>query len=106
MPQQKTNCVLATALRVIGVLNVIGGIIMGYNLCKEVRPRRYWSDTIYHYDVLIIGIFVGVAACIICFALAKCVQAATTYLNSVAPEEKPTNPLLKGTIFDKEPTKD
>lgn len=77
---------------------------MGYSLCREVRPRRYWDDTIYHYDVLIGSIFVGVLACVVCMALAQCVQAATVYLNSVAPKEKSTSRFLKGTIFDEEPT--
>lgn len=108
MIPQKTNCALATALRVIGVLNIIGGIIMGCSLYKETiyRPSEYygrWPETHYHYDFLFGSIVVGIFTCIICFALAKCVQAATVYLNSVAPKEKSTSPSLKGTIFDEEP---
>lgn len=108
MPPQKTNCALATALRVIGVLNIIGGVIIGFNLYEEkiTRPDRLfgtWTTTHHHPEMLIFGILSGIFACIICFALAKCVQAATVYLNSVAPKEKSTSPLFKGTIFDEEP---
>lgn len=89
---KKAGSVLATTLRVIGALNIIGGIVYGYNAC--------------HKDALGLMCFaiVGLIGCIICFALAKCVQAATVYLNSVAPKEKSTSTWLKGTIFDEEPT--
>lgn len=92
MTPQKTNCALATALRVIGALNVIGGIVYGYNACyKDALGLLYFA-------------VVGLIGCIVCFALAKCVQAATVYLNSVAPKDKTAKPWLKGTIFDEEPT--
>ena len=105
----KTNCTLATTLRVIGLLNVIGGIIMGCSLYKETvyRATKYfdrWPETHYHYDLLFGSIIVGVFGCIVCFALAKCVQAATVYLNSVAPKDKTTKHWLRSTIFDEEPT--
>lgn len=89
---KKTSSALATTLRMLGVLNVIGGIVYGYNVC--------YKDAL----GLICFVLAGVVGCIICFALAKCVQAATVYLNSVAPKEKSTSTWLKGTIFDEEPT--
>lgn len=108
-PQQKTNCALATALRVIGVLNVIGGIIVGISHYEEniARPDKLfgtWTTTHYHPEMLILGILGGVFGCIICFALAKCVQAATIYLNSVVPKDKAVKPWLKDTVFDEEQT--
>lgn len=92
MATQNTGSALATTLRVIGVLNVVGGIVYGYNTC--------------HKDALglICFVIVGVIGYVICFALAKCVQAATVYLNSVAPKDKTVKPWLKGTIFDEELT--
>lgn len=109
MTPRKTNCALATTLRVIGVLNIIGGIIIGLNLYEEkvTRPDKLfdsWTHTYHHPEMLISGIIAGIFGCIICFALAKCVQAATVYLNSVAPKEKSTSTWLKGSIFDEEPT--
>lgn len=92
MAKQNTGSALATTLRVIGVLNIIGGIVYGYNAC--------YKDAL----GLICFVIVGIIGCIICFALAKCVQAATVYLNSVAPKEKSTSTWLKGSIFDEEPT--
>lgn len=87
MALYKTQSALSTALRVIGVLNVIGGIIAGINLSKEVLKGRYWSETIYHPDILIGCIFLGIVGCVFCFALAKCVLAAAAYLSMVAPEK-------------------
>ncbi len=92
MATQNTGSALATTLRVIGVLNIIGGIIYGYNVC--------YKDAL----GLLCFAIVGLIGCIVCFALAKCVQAATVYLNSVAPKEKSTSAWLKGTIFDEEST--
>lgn len=92
MATQNTSSALATTLRVVGVLNVIGGTIYGYNAC--------YKDAL----GLICFVIVGVIGCIICFALAKCVQAATVFLNSVEPKDKTAKPWLKGTIFDEEPS--
>uniref|UniRef100_A0AAU8AW88 TM2 domain-containing protein n=1 Tax=Dulem virus 40 TaxID=3145758 RepID=A0AAU8AW88_9CAUD len=94
MATQNTGSALATALRVIGVLNIIGGVVYGYNAC--------YKDAL----GLICFVIVGVIGCIICFALAKCVQAATVYLNSATPKDKPVKPWLKGTIFDEEPSEE
>ena len=109
MATQNTSSALATALRVIGVLNIIGGIIMGINLYEEkvTRPDKIfgtWTTTHHHPEMLIGGIIAGIFSCIICFAIAKCVQAATVYLNSVEPKDKAAKPWLKGTIVDEEPT--
>ena len=92
MEAQKTSSALATALRVIGVLSIIGGIVYGYNAC--------YKDAL----GLICFALVGIVGCIISFAIAKCVQAATIYLDSVAPKDKAVKPWLKGTVFDEEPT--
>lgn len=92
MAKQNTGSALATTLRVIGALNIIGGIVYGYNAC--------YKDAL----GLICFVIVGIIGCIICFALAKCVQAATVYLNSVAPKEKSSSTWLKDSIFDEEPT--
>lgn len=92
MATQNTGSALATTLRMIGVLNIIGGIVYGYNAC--------YKDAL----GLLCFAIVGLIGCIVCFALAKCVQAATVYLNSVAPKEKSSSTWLKGSIFDEEPT--
>lgn len=100
MTPQKTNCALATALRVIGVLNIIGGVVLGFNMCGRhgMFASKYGDE---NAAGLFCFIMFGIIGCVVCFALAKCVQAATVYLNSVAPKEKSTSPLLK--IFDEEP---
>lgn len=73
------NCALATALKVIGFLNIIGGLIVGINLCGEdcLFGGRYDAND---WGILFF-IVSGIIGCIICFALAKCVRAATKYLN-------------------------
>lgn len=103
METQKTSSALATTLRVIGVLNVIGGIILGFNLCGRhgMFASKYGDENAVG---LIFFVISGIIGCIICFALAKCVQAATIYLNSVTPKDKAAKPWLKGTIFDEEPS--
>lgn len=109
MTTQKTSSILATALRVIGLLNIIGGIVVGFNLYEEniTRPDKYfgtWTTTQHHPEMLIGGIAAGIFGCIICFALAKCVQAATMYICSVAPNDKPKSSWLKWIVFDEEPS--
>lgn len=79
-PSMSNNCALATTLKVIGLLNIVGGLIVGINLCGE---DCLFGD---RYEANGWGIFffivAGIIGCIICFALAKCVKAATKYLNS------------------------
>lgn len=74
------KCTLATTLRIIGVINVLGSIILGFNLCGQggMLASRYDENPV----GLICFVISGIVGCIICFALAKCVQAATKYLNS------------------------
>lgn len=71
---------LGQVLRIIGFLNIIGGFIVGINLCGEdcLFGNRYsangWG--------IILFVISGIIGCIICLALAKCVDAATKYLKS------------------------
>lgn len=87
MAQQKTSCTLATSLRVIGVLSIIGGFGTGMDFYNGVFRGEV--------GIVISCTLAGIMSCLICFAIAKCVQAATVYLNSVAPKEKSTSSLLK-----------
>ena len=82
------KCGLATALRIIGIINIIGSIILGFNLCGQggILANRYDENPV----GLICFVVSGIIGCIICYTLAKCVHAATVYLNSVASKEKST----------------
>ncbi len=97
METQRIKSKLATVLRVIGVLCIIGGFGTGMDFYFHGAFRG-------DFGIIIPFTLAGVMSCVICFALAKCVQAATIYLNSVTPKDKATKPWLKGTIFDEEPT--
>lgn len=79
MTQQKTNCALATALRVIGVLSIIGGFGTGIKF--------------YHYEggIVVSCILVGIVTCLICFAIAKCTQAASIYLDRLKQDNEKTS---------------
>lgn len=92
MATQKTKSILATILRVVGRLNVLGGLIVGLRSYRETVtvPHEVFGtfrDTTYHPELVVFWIFAGLFSCLICFALAKCVQAATAYLNSLSPED-------------------
>ena len=89
LPTQKknTHSALATTMRIIGVLNIVGGLVIGISLFEEEVSMGGWSHTRHHPEMLFGSVLAGVISCIICFAIAKCVQAATVYLNSVKAEK-------------------
>lgn len=64
-------CALATILRIIGVVNVFAGLILGLVSAEELGGL-----------VVVVMIFTGVMGCLFCYAFAKCVDAAHKYLNS------------------------
>lgn len=74
------KCGLATALKIIGLLNIVGGFVVGIFLCGEdgIFGNRYEANGWGIFFFIISGIIY----CIICFALVKCVQAANKYLNT------------------------
>lgn len=61
-------CVMASILRVVGVINAFGGIILGF-----------YMEFGLIIDLAVV--FSGLMGCLFCFALAKCVDAAHEYLN-------------------------
>lgn len=106
MATQNTSSALATTLRVIGVLCIIGGAILGISMGQSSYEYIH-GEFVHHsknYGVMFGGIIGGVLSCLFWFALAKCVQAATVYLNSVTPKDKAVKPWLRGTVFDEEPS--
>ena len=78
MEAQKTSSALATALRVIGVLSIIGGFGTGIKF--------------YHYEsgIVVSCILVGIVTCLICFAVAQCTQAASIYLDKLKQDNEKT----------------
>ena len=82
-PQQKTNCALATALRVIGVLSIIGGFGTGMDFYQEA----YRGEV----GIVISCTLVGIMSCLICFAIAKCTQAASIYLDKLKHDNEKTS---------------
>lgn len=64
-------CFMVTLLRIVGVINAFGGIILGI-VCGD------------EFGILIAVavIFSGLMGWLFCFAFAKCVEAANKYLES------------------------
>lgn len=79
MTTQNTNSALATTLRVIGVLCIIGGFGTGMDFYHGVFRGEI--------GIVISCTLVGIMSCLVCFAVAKCTQAATAYLNSLQQKE-------------------
>lgn len=66
----RTSSILATVLRVIGVLDILGALILASGFEESGAP-------------IICGIIVmGMTGAVFCFAIAKCVEAAEKILNS------------------------
>lgn len=77
---------LGVALKIIGIVNVVIGFILGFKLCGS---HGLLSDG---YDANILGILFfilsGIIGCIICFALAITVDASLIYLDSISKGNK------------------
>lgn len=71
---------LGVAVRIIGIINVIIGCILGFVLCGQEGMFSNGYDE--NPMGLILFIISGIIVCIICFALARCVDAADKYLKS------------------------
>lgn len=65
------SCVLATTLRIIGVVNVVASFIIALVCSSE-----------YGSIIAFIAILSGCLGCLFCYALAKCVDAADHYLKN------------------------
>lgn len=65
------SCALATALRIVGVANILAALIIGLVLADD-----------FSWVISIAVILSGGLGCLFCYALAKCVDAADKYLNS------------------------
>lgn len=65
------SCALATALRIVGVVNIFAALIIGHVLADD-----------FSWVISIAAILSGCLGCLFCYALAKCVDAADKYLNS------------------------
>lgn len=74
MRPKKSKSSLAIALRIIGVVNALTGISGGGTLAFDKGMGG---------EFFVFGIIIGLTGCLICFALAKCTQAAMVYLNSI-----------------------
>lgn len=72
------NCRLAIAIRVIGWINLALCIIAGLAMCSSggLLSSRYDDNPI----GLFCFIISGAVGCILCYGLAKCVEAAHIYL--------------------------
>lgn len=75
MTPQKTSSALATALRVIGVLSIIGGFGTGMDFYNGAFRGEV--------GIVISCTLAGIMTCLICFAIAKCTQAASIYLDKI-----------------------
>ena len=65
------SCALATALRIVGVVNIFAALIIGGVLVDD-----------FGWVISIAAILSGCLGCLFCYALAKCVDAADRYLNT------------------------
>lgn len=64
-------CILAIILRIVGIINALGGLILGIVCGDEFGAM-----------IAVAVVFSGLMGCIFCFAFAKCVDAADKYLAS------------------------
>lgn len=82
MTPQKTSCALAKSLRVIGILCVIGGFGTGMDFYNGAFRGEV--------GIVISCTLVGIMSCLICFAIAKCTQAASIYLDNIKQNNEKT----------------
>ena len=64
-------CILSIILRIVGIINALGGLILGFVCGDEFGAM-----------IAVAVVFSGLMGCIFCFAFAKCVDAADKYLES------------------------
>ena len=81
--QQKTSSALATALRVIGVLSIIGGFGTGMDFYNGAFRGEV--------GIVISCTLAGIMTCLICFAIANCTQAASIYLDKIKQNNEKTS---------------
>ena len=75
---------LATTLRIIAILCLIGGIVLGLANCQTSTTFSN-GRFIFHernYYLIYGSIISGVISCFVLMGLARCVQAAKVYLDS------------------------